>query len=278
MRAIIIHDQMEIEFRRGFAVDFLKESDELLVSMARHAVPDHLAVEHTEGGKQSGRSMADVIMRHRSTAAFLQRETGLGSVEGLDLAFFVQTQNQRLVWRIQIQPYDIAQLLNELFVAAEFEGADQVRLQVVLLPDPTDGRFTQILYLGHSPSAPMRRIRRLGVESRFDHGFNFPPRDFRNATRPWRVFFQAGQSQSQKPLSPQLHGGARDPQFAGDVLTQRTGGRHLNDFGTLHEPRWKASATRPRLQNTLFLGGQDDGLCCPAHQTIAYALNSYMSS
>jgi hypothetical protein len=28
----------------------------------------------------------------------------------------------------------------------------------------------------------------------------------------------------------------------------------------------------------LFLGGQDDGLCCSAHQTIAYALNSYMSS
>jgi hypothetical protein len=28
----------------------------------------------------------------------------------------------------------------------------------------------------------------------------------------------------------------------------------------------------------LFLGGQDDGLCRPAHQTIAYALNSYMSS
>jgi hypothetical protein len=132
MRAIIIHDQMEIEFGRSFAVDFLKESDELLMPMTGHAVSDHLAVEHAQGGKQGGRSMADVIMRHCSTAAFLQGQTGLGSVKGLDLAFLIQAQNQGLVRRIQIQPDDIAQLLYEAFVPAEFEGADQMGLQVVL--------------------------------------------------------------------------------------------------------------------------------------------------
>jgi len=44
MRAIIIHDQMEVEFGRSFVIYSLKESQELLMPMAGHAVSDHLAV------------------------------------------------------------------------------------------------------------------------------------------------------------------------------------------------------------------------------------------
>jgi len=278
MCAIIIHDQMEIEFGIGFVVDFLKESEELLMPMAWHAVSDHLAVEHAQGSKQGGRSVADVVMRHCSTAAFLQGQTGLGSVKSLDLAFLIQAQNQRLVRRIQIQPHDIAQLLYEAFITAEFEGADQMGLQVVLFPDPPDGRFTQLLGLGHRPGTPMGRIRRLAMKSRFDHGVNFPLRDFWNATRPRGVFFQTEQAESQKTLSPQLHGGTRGPQFAGDVLIEHTGGRSQNDLGTLDKPRRKASATRPSLQNALFLGRQDDSWDCSAHQALAYTQKPYMSS
>ena len=278
MRAVIIHDQMEIEFGRSFVVYFLKESQELLMPMAGHAVSDHLAVEHAQGSKQGGRSMADVIMRHCSTAAFLQGQTGLGSVKGLDLAFLIHTQNQRLVRRIQIQPHDIAQLLDEAFVTAEFEAADQMGLQVVLLPDPPDGGFTQLLGLGHRPCTPMCRVGRFGMKSRFDHGVNFPLRDFWNATRSRGVFFQAGQAESQKTLSPQLHGGTRGAQFAGDVLTEDTGGRTQNDLGALDKPRRKASATRPRFQNALFLARQDDFWGCSAHQAVAYTQKSYMSS
>ncbi len=104
MRPIIIHDQVEIEFERGLGVDFLKEADELLMPMARHAISDHPAVEHAQGGKQSRRSMTHIIMRHCSTATFLQGQTGLASVQSLDLAFLIHAQNQRLVRRIQIKP------------------------------------------------------------------------------------------------------------------------------------------------------------------------------
>jgi len=278
VRAIIIHDQMEIEFGRSFAVDSLKESQELLVPMAGHAVADHLAVEHAQSGKQGGRSMAGVIMSHRSAAAFLQGQTGLGSVKGLNLAFLVQAQNQGLVRRIQIQPHDIAQLLHKTFVPAEFKGADQMGLQVVPLPDSSDGGFTQLLGLGHRPGTPMRRIRRLGMKSRFDHGVNFSLRDFWNATRTRGVFFQAGKPESQETLSPQLDGGTRDLQFAGDVVIEHPGRRFQNDVGTLDQPRRKASAARPRFQNVPFLGRQDDFWGCSAHRTSAYTNNPYLSS
>jgi hypothetical protein len=277
MRAVIIHDQMEIESRRSFAVDFLEETDELLVSMARHTVADHLAIEHTESRKQSRRSMANVIVGHRSAPALLQGKTGLGPVESLDLTFFVQAQNKGLVRWIQIQAHDIAQLLDKVLVPTEFEGMDQMGLQVVLLPDATDGRFTQILGLGHSPRAPMRRTRRRRMEGGFNHGFDFTRRYFRNTTRPGCVFFQTGHSKSQKTLSPQLHGGTRDPQFASDILVQRSTGRQANDLGPLHKPGRKASAVRPPFQARLFLGGQDDGLRRSAHQASSSAQYLYMS-
>lgn len=278
MRAIIIHNQMEIEFGESFVIDYLKESDELLMPMAGHAVSDHLAVEHAQGGKQGGRSMADVIMRHCSTAAFLQGQTGLGSVKGLDLAFLVHAQNQGLVRRIQIQPDDIAQLLHEAFVPAEFKGAYQMGLQVVSLPDSPDGRFTQLLGFGHRPGTPMRCVRGLGVKSRFDHGVNFSLRDFRNTTRPGGVFFQAGKTESQKTLSPQLDGGTRDVQLTGDSVIEHPGSRFQDDLGTLDQAGREASATRPRFQNALFLGRQDDFWGCSAHRTSAYTKNPHLSS
>ena len=49
--AVIIHDEVELQVGRCLAIDFLEESNELLVSMTRHAVPYDFAIEHTECGK-----------------------------------------------------------------------------------------------------------------------------------------------------------------------------------------------------------------------------------
>ena len=43
---VIVHDQMQIEMGRRFGVDLVEETNEFLVSMTRHAVADHFAIEH----------------------------------------------------------------------------------------------------------------------------------------------------------------------------------------------------------------------------------------
>jgi hypothetical protein len=60
--------------------------------------------------------------------------TWLRPVESLNLTLLVGTQHQELVGRIEIEPNNILQLLDEVFVAADLEGFDQVGLQVVLFP------------------------------------------------------------------------------------------------------------------------------------------------
>lgn len=55
---IVVHDQMQVDLGRGFGVDLFEEADEFLMPMPRHAVADHLAIEHAEGRKQSGCAVA----------------------------------------------------------------------------------------------------------------------------------------------------------------------------------------------------------------------------
>ena len=83
-----------IQFGWGLSLDRLEEPDEFLMPMTWHALADHLAIEHAEGRKQRGRTIALVIVRHRATAALLQREPGLRAIECLDLAFLVNAQDQ----------------------------------------------------------------------------------------------------------------------------------------------------------------------------------------
>jgi hypothetical protein len=48
---------MQIEIRRGVAIDLFEKAQELLMPMARHTVADHLAVKHAEGRKQGRRGV-----------------------------------------------------------------------------------------------------------------------------------------------------------------------------------------------------------------------------
>src|SRR5438552_13312197 len=135
VRPVVVDDQMQIELGRGDAIDRLQEPEKLLMPMTGHTIPDHFAVEHAEGRKQGGRAVALVVVRPRPAAARLHRQARLSAVEGLDLTLLVHTQHQGLVRRIQIQPDDIRELLDEVLVAAEFEALLATRLAASLWPD-----------------------------------------------------------------------------------------------------------------------------------------------
>jgi hypothetical protein len=49
---IVVDDQVEIETGRGSMIDQLEKAQELSMPVARHAGPDHLAVQHVERREQ----------------------------------------------------------------------------------------------------------------------------------------------------------------------------------------------------------------------------------
>ena len=255
---VIVHDQMQIELGRRLGVDCLEEPDEFLVPMPRHAVADDFPIEHAQGRKQGGRAVAFVVVRHRSTAAFLQRKARLGAIEGLDLALLVDAQDQGLVRWIEVEPDDIVELLDKVRVPADLEGPDEMGLEVVSLPDTPNRRLAEALGLGHAPRAPVGRGWRCRVQRGLDDCPDFAFGDAGDTTGTRSVRFQTRQSQGQKPLPPELHRGSGNFQFPGDGLIEDAIRGHLNDPCTLHQSEWETPAMRPSGQGRALFGRQQD--------------------
>jgi len=258
---VIVHDDMQREFGRGFELDLVEETDELLMPMARHALANDLAVQHAEGRKQGGRAVAFVVVRPRPTAALLQWKAGLGTIEGLDLTLLVDAQHKGFVRGIEIESDDIVELLDKPFIATELEGLDEMGLEAVSLPDAPDRSLAEVLCLRHGPCAPVGSSRRCGVQGGLDDCSDFAFGDAWDTPRTRGVFFKACQSKRQKPLSPELHGRPGDFQLPRDVLTGHSIRRQLDNAGPLDKAQRKAPSTRPGVQGRSLLGGQKDGGC-----------------
>lgn len=259
--SIIVHDQMQTQFGRRLAVDPLEEPDEFLVPVPRHAVADHFPIEHAQGCEQGGRAIALVVVRHCPTPAFLQRKARLGAIEGLDLAFLVDAQDQGLVRGIEVEPNHIVELLDKLLVPADLEGPDEMGLEVVSLPDTPNRSLAETLCLGHAPRAPVGRSRWCGVQRGLDHYPDFACGDAWDTAGARRVLFQTRQAEGQKPLSPELHRGPGDFQSPGNVLTGGAVGRHLNNPCALHQAEGETPALRPCGQGRALFGRQTDRGC-----------------
>jgi peptide/nickel transport system permease protein len=91
-------------------------------------------------------------MGHRAGLARLERQSGLGAVERLDLGLLVDRQHHGMLGRIDIQADDVLELGGELGIARAFEGPDAVRLEVVSLPDALHRAQRNPGLPGHRPA------------------------------------------------------------------------------------------------------------------------------
>jgi hypothetical protein len=79
-----------------------------LCAVALHTAADHRPVEHAERGEQGGGAMALVIVGQGMAAPWFDRQSGLGAVERLDLAFLVEREHHGMRRRIDIEPDDVS--------------------------------------------------------------------------------------------------------------------------------------------------------------------------
>src|ERR1700730_16270793 len=102
--------------------------------------------------------MPFIIVRAPLDLTGPHRQHRLRGIKCLYLALFVDTQYQRTLRRIEIEPNDIAYLCNELRVGRELERLDPMRLQRECPPDAVyrGGRHTR--RLRHITRAPVRRV------------------------------------------------------------------------------------------------------------------------
>jgi hypothetical protein len=100
MRRVVVHDQMNIELSRNGAIDMLQEFDELFMSVTGQAALDDFPRERVEGGEQRRGPVSSVVVRLPRRDAFPQRQDRRGSLQSLNAALFVDTQDDSISRRI----------------------------------------------------------------------------------------------------------------------------------------------------------------------------------
>jgi len=98
--ALVVHDPMEIQSRRGVGIDLLEEANKFLLPMARHTVSDDFPVKPAERRKPGRRPIAFIIMGLASRDSRTPGQPRLCPIQCLDWAFLVDTKHQRLIRRI----------------------------------------------------------------------------------------------------------------------------------------------------------------------------------
>ena len=111
---VVVDDGVDRLSGRDLRLDGVEEADELLMAVALHVAADDRAVEDVEGGEQRRRAVALVVVGHGPGAALLHRQAGLGAIERLDLALLVDREDDGMGGRIDIEPDDVAQLVDEI--------------------------------------------------------------------------------------------------------------------------------------------------------------------
>ena len=119
---------------------------------------DHRARLEVERSEQVGGAVAQIIGGVALGLAGTHRQHGLAAVQRLDLALLVHAQDQRAVGWIEIQPDDVAHLVDEQRVFGEPEAFDPVGLQRKGPPDAADHALAQSAAFGHRAAAPVSRI------------------------------------------------------------------------------------------------------------------------
>src|SRR6516225_1471061 len=136
MSGVIVSNNVDVEIGRALLVDQCEKGEPFLMTMARREVGDELAVEIIERGEQGQGAVPYVIMGLGADVANAQRQTRLRALERLALRFLIAAQHQGLLRRVQIKPDHVPELLFKPLVVGQFEGAREVRLDVVGGPQP----------------------------------------------------------------------------------------------------------------------------------------------
>ena len=192
--------------------------------------------------------MALVIVGHGGATSFLHRQTGLGAIEGLDLALLVEAEHHSVGGWIDIEADHLFELLGEFGIVGELERAHPVGLQPVPLPDASHRRRADPHRFGHRRRGPMGRLMRRLLVGQGNDTINRRGRQGRDAPGPGLLAGEPGDPLMHEALLPAPNHGFALANSAHD------GGRACAVSGQNNDPRppdvllWAVAIPDDRLQ------------------------------
>ena len=259
MDGVIVEDHVNELSGRHLRLNGIQEADELLVPMALHTSADDLAFEHVESSEQRRCAVALVVVGHRTGATFLHRQAGLGAVEGLDLRLLIDRKHDGVGGRIDIEPDNIAQLVDKLRVVGELELPDPVRLETMRAPDALDRTCADADCFRHHGGGPMRRFGgRISLGQHHDTLSDILPKWW-DARRSRLVAQQTVVTSLHEAFLPAPHTGFRFAGPAHDLVGTDAVGAQQDNLSSPDVLMRRVTIPRERGQAAAISGFESDG-------------------
>jgi len=141
---------------------------------------DNFATLGIQRGEERGHPMPRVVLGPALDLPRPHRQHGLRAIERLDLGFFVHAQHQRLVRRIEVEPDEVADFVDEQRIFGQLEGLAPMRLQPERAPDSAHRRLTESAARRHRTRTPGRGVPRRAFQGQGDHPLDLDLSDKRN--------------------------------------------------------------------------------------------------
>lgn len=258
MGGVVVDDQVDVQIVGHIGIDMTQEGEELLVAMTPFALGQDLASSDIECGEQGRGAMADIVVRDPFDVTEPHGQYGLGSVEGLDLGFLVDAQDHGMVGRIEVQPDDVTDFLDEKRIIGDFEMPLAMGLNPEQVEPTLDGALGDAGLLSHGAHAPMGAVGRIGLQRRVDDLGN--PFIVMGSGTPWAQFvMQAFEALFQVTFAPFTDSGVGHTQAFGDRAVGFAFGAGEDDLSALDDAVWQGSGMSERGQVVLFFIIKDDG-------------------
>jgi hypothetical protein len=151
---VIVANDVDLFIRSDAGIYFLQEGQAFVMAVPLRRMCKHFAAQVVQRGKESHRPVPIVIMGAGADMAYSERQSGLGALESLALAFLVAAQDHGVLRRVQVKPDDVPVFFLKLQIVGQFEGAHPVRGNAVRSPKPLNRRFAQPGVGGHLPHTP----------------------------------------------------------------------------------------------------------------------------
>ena len=156
---------------------------------------------------------------------------------------------------VEIEPDDVAQLLNEMLVVGQLEGTHQMRFEFVGMPDALHGGVAHPGMAGHGAGRPMRGLLGRSMHGVIDDAFDEFSPVVRFSSSPWAVD-ETGHALFGEAAPPFRHRVRAGAQLIGDVAVLLALGGQQHDARSEHLAHTRTSRARRTLQGGVFLGGE----------------------
>ena len=193
-------------------------------------------------------------MGHGAAPPLLYGQSGLGAIQRLNLALFVDGEHDGMSGGIDIQADDVAQLGGELRIVGQLELAHSMRLQAVGTPNALRGAEADADDLRHRPARPVRDLAGRLRQSEGDDALGYIRRQGRDTRRPCLVPQQAVYARLHEPLLPAPHGTFGLAGAAHDLAGAATVRRQQDDLRPPDMLLWTVPVRHDRFETSPISG------------------------